>query len=127
MEARPNTKSKPLSQGGRKRLYRVLGNNLLAYKVQADYLQTQLQHTEEANSEIMYRMTIMGMDLCASVRAYLISENLYERRYHIKYLWVDLYEAYNAFYGDGNDDNSYFAKWEKANPHIKEDGDMIAW
>lgn len=122
MEAQPNTKSKPLSQEGRKRLYRVLGNNLLGYKIQADYLQAQLQHTEEANSEIMYRMTIIGMDLCASVRACLISENLYERRYHIKYLWVDLYEAYNAFYGDGNDDNSYFAKWEKANPHIKEDG-----
>ena len=112
--------SKELSPEGRKQLCTKLGLNMLAYGVQADWLFKQLQEKQDANQDLLFRITIIGMDLCASIRACLRYESSYERRYHIKYLIVNLYEAYSAFYNEAPDDKSYVAKWVKRNPTIRD-------
>ncbi len=112
--------SKELSPEGRKQLCATLGLNMLAYRVQADWLFNQLQEKKDANLDVLFRITIISMDLCASIRACLRYESSYERRYHIKYLIVNLYEAYCAFYNEASDGKSYIAKWERRNLSVKD-------
>ena len=76
--------SKELSPEGRKQLRATLGLNMLVYKAQADWLVTRLQEKPDANLDLLLRVTIISMDLCASIRACMRYENSYERRYHIK-------------------------------------------
>ena len=120
-----NISSKELSKEGRKQLCATLGLNMLAYRVQADWLFARLQEKQDANKDVLFRITIISMDLCASIRASLRYENSYERRYHIKYLIVNLYEAYSAFYNKASDEKSYIAKWAKRNPTIKDDEEYV--
>ena len=51
----------------------------------------------------------------------MISKNLYERRYHIKYLLVDWYEAYKAVYNHFRDKYSYITKLEQFDKQLKSD------
>ncbi len=118
--------SKELTQEGREQLCASLGLNMFAYRVQADWLFARLQEKQDANQDLLFRITIISMDLCASIRACLRYESSYERRYHIKYLIVNLYEAYSAFYNEAMDEKSYVAKWVKRNPIIKEDEVYVA-
>lgn len=126
MEEETSKSSQELSKEGRKQLCATLGLNMLAYRVQADWLFARLQEKQDANKDVLFRITIISMDLCASIRASLRYENSYERRYHIKYLIVNLYEAYSAFYNKASDEKSYIAKWAKRNPTIKDDEEYVA-
>lgn len=125
MEEGLNISSQELSKEGRKQLCATLGLNMLAYRVQADWLFARLQEKQDANQDLLFRITIISMDLCASIRASLRYENSYERRYHIKYLIVNLYEAYSAFYNKASDEKSYIAKWVKRNPTVKDDEEYV--
>lgn len=118
--------SKELSEEGRRQLCSKLGLNMLVYRTQADWLFKQLEESQDSNLDLLFRITIISMDLCASIRACLRFGNPYERRYHIKYLIVNLYEAYSAFYNEALDEKSYIAKWVKRNPSVKEDEVYVA-
>lgn len=118
--------SKELSLEGHKQLCAKLGLNMLAHRAQADWLFKRLLEKQDANLDVLFRITIISMDLCASIRACLRYESSYERRYHIKYLIVNLYEAYTAFYNEASDGKSYIAKWAKRNPSIKDDEVYVA-
>lgn len=126
MEEETSKSSQELSKEGRKQLCATLGLNMLAHRVQADRLFARLQEKQDANQDLLFRITIISMDLCASIRACLRYENSYERRYHIKYMIVNLYEAYSAFYNEASDGKSYIAKWESRNPSIKDDEVYVA-
>lgn len=126
MEEETSKSSQELSDDGRRLLCSKLGLNMLAYRVQANWLFARLQEKQETNQDLLFRITIISMDLCASIRACLRYENSYERRYHIKYLIVNLYEAYSAFYNEASDRKSYIAKWESRNPSVKDDEVYVA-
>lgn len=126
MAEKKQISSKELSQKGRKELCAKLGLNMLVYKAQADWLFQQLEESYDVNLDLLFRVTIISMDLCASIRACMRYENSYERRYHIKYLIVNLYEAYTACFNEASDKKSYIAKWVAHNSCIKEDEDYMA-
>lgn len=71
MEEETSKSSQELSKEGRKQLCATLGLNMLAYRVQADWLFARLQEKQDANKDVLFRITIISMDLCASIRASL--------------------------------------------------------
>ena len=100
--------SRPLSDEGRKQLYLSLGLNMAVYNVQLDYLCSILKIELNDKYAWLYRnISFMALDLCAVLRACLNAKSLYERRFHVKYLWVNMYEAYVALYNHSGDAKSY--------------------
>lgn len=113
---------KPLTTEGRMILYNSLGRNISIYKVQLEYLSEEIENHPENYYILLYRnISFIALDLCAALRACLISKNLYERRYHIKYLLVNWYEGYKAVYNHFRDKYSYITKLKKFDKQLESD------
>lgn len=115
-------KSKLLTTEGRMALYNSLGRNMSVYKVQLDYLSEVIDENPKDHYILLFRnISFIALDLCAALRACLNSQNLYERRYHIKYILVNCYEAFQAVYNHCGDKYSYVNKLEQFDKHLKAD------
>lgn len=113
---------KPLTAEGRMALYSSLGRNMSVCKVQLDYLSEEIDKNPKNYYVSLFRnISFIAQDLCAALRACLNSKNLYERRYHIKYLLVNCYEAFKAVYNHCGDKYSYVKKLEQFDKHLKVD------
>ncbi len=114
-----SNKSKSLTIEGRLKLYATLGDNLIAYKVQLDYLFYKSKNNPKNYYIRLFRnITFIALDLCVALRACLISKNKYENRYHIKYLLVNIYEAVRAIYNKENDKYSYLSKLQRIDTQL---------
>ena len=115
-------KSKLLTTEGRMALYNSLGRNMSVYKVQLDDLSEVIHENPKDHYILLFRnISFIALDLCAALRACLNSQNLYERRYHIKYILVNCYEAFQAVYNHCGDKYSYVNKLEQFDKHLKAD------
>ena len=112
-----HSKSPTLSEEGRQVLYNNLSKNLGGYAEQLRWCDKVCKlYPDNMCIRTIFRLLFIGADLCASLRACLLAKEEYERRYQIKYLWVNLHEAYKAIYNNDADANSYLAQFATAYP-----------
>lgn len=112
-----HSNSPEMTQERRVELYNSLGRNLQGYCEQLEwYSMVCSQYPNDVCMLSIFRLSYIGTDLCSSIRACLMAKDEYERRYQIKYLWVNLYEAYNAIYNDESDAHSYLHQFAEAYP-----------
>lgn len=94
-----HTNSPALSEKRRQEFYTNQGFNLRGYTEQlAWYHQVCVQNPNDICMRTIFRLLYISADLCASVRACVSATDEYEKQYQIKYLWVNLHEAYKAIY-----------------------------
>lgn len=100
-------------------LYDSLGRNLQGYAAQLEWCHKVCeQYPDDVCMRSFFRFSYIGTDLCSSIRACLLAKDEYERRYQVKYLWVNLYEAHKAIYNNDDDINSYVAQFTVAYPEV---------
>ena len=115
-----------MSEERRLEFYTNQGCNLRGYTEQlAWYHQVCVQNPKDVCLLTMFRLLYIGADLCASLRACVSATDEYERRYQIKYLWVNLHEAYKAIYHDETDEDSYLAQFTAAYPTALQTAEYI--
>ena len=107
-------------------LYDSLGRNLQGYAAQLEWCHKVCeQYPDDVCMRTIFRLSYIGTDLCSSIRACLLAKDEYERRYQVKYLWVNLYEAYKAIYNNDDDTNSYVAQFTVAYPEVISTSDYV--
>lgn len=113
-----HSNSPAMSEERRLEFYKNQGNNLRGYAEQlAWYHHACALNPKDVCMLTIFRLLYIGADLCASVRACVSAQDEYEQRYHIKYLWVNLNEAYKAIYNNATDEDSYLAQFTAAYPN----------
>ena len=109
--------SPAMTEKRRQEFYNNQRDNLRGYSEQLAWCnQVCAQNPDNMCMRTIFRLMYIGADLCASVRACVSATNEYEKRYQIKYLWVNLHEAYKAIYNNATDDDSYLAQFTAAYP-----------
>ncbi|MBQ7382033.1 MAG: hypothetical protein IJV61_03290 [Paludibacteraceae bacterium] len=106
-----------MSEERRHEFYAKQGYNLRGYTEQLAWCSPVCaQNPKDVWMQTIFRLLYIGADLCASLRACVSATDEYEKRYHIKYLWVNLHEAYKAIYNNASDEDSYLAQFTAAYP-----------
>ena len=122
-----HSNSPAMSKERRLEFYTNQGANLRVYTEQlAWYHQVCAQNPDNMCMLTIFRLLYIGADLCASVRACVSTTDEYEKRYQIKYLWVNLYEAYKAIYNNATDEDSYLAQFIAAYPNALQTAEYFA-
>ena len=110
-----HSNSPVMSDERRQELYNSLGMNLRGFATQlAWYNQICDQNPDNMCMRTLFRLLYIYTDLSSSIRACMLAKDEYERRYQIKYLWVNLHEAYKAIYNNASDEDSYLAQFTAA-------------
>lgn len=121
-----HSNSPAMSEERRQKFYKNQGDNLRMYTEQlAWYHQVCAQNPDDMCMLTIFRFLYIGADLCASVRACVSATNEYEKRYQIKFLWVNLYEAYKAIYNNATDEDSYLAQFTAFYPTALQTAEYI--
>lgn len=121
-----HSNSPTMSEERRHEFYSNQGRNLRGYAEQlAWYHQICVQNTDDVCMLTIFRLSYISADLCASVRACVSATDEYEKRYQIKYLWVNLHEAYKAIYNNATDKNSYLAQFTASYPTALQTAEYI--
>lgn len=121
-----HSNSPAMSEERRLELYNSLGKNLRGFATQlAWYNQICAQNKDNMCMRTLFRLLYIYTDLSSSIRACLLAKDEYERRYQIKYLWVNLHEAYKAIYNNASDEDSYLAQFTAAYPAALQTAEYI--
>lgn len=107
----------------RKQLFDSLGKNLVGYEQQLRFYDRLLFKTESIR--FLHRILFMTADLCVSIRAELLCEDLYARRFYLKRLWINLVEAYKALYHSESNKHSYIAQLIHAYPQLQDNKEFV--
>lgn len=122
-----HSKSHAMSEEGRLEFYNNLGHNLRVHAEQLAWChQVCAQNPENMCMLTIFRLSYIYTDLSSSIRACLSTKDDYERYYQIKYLWVNLHEAYKAIYNNASDGDSYLAQFLAAYPEARRTQEYIA-
>lgn len=112
-----HSNSPAMSEERRHEFYTKQGYNLRGYTEQLAWCSPVCaQNPKNVCMQTIFRLLYIGADLCASLRACVSATDEYEKRYHIKYLWVNLHEAYKAINNNASDEDSYLAQFTAAYP-----------
>lgn len=104
----------PISSERRQQLYDSLGKTLAGYEKQ---LRFSFSHSFENDCLcFLRRISFIGADLCVAIRAELLCQEVYARRFYLKRLWINIVEAYRALYSTESDEQSYISLFTKAYP-----------
>ncbi len=121
-----HSNSPTMSEERRHEFYSNQGRNLRGYAEQlALYHQICVQNPDDVCMLTIFRLSYISADLCASVRACVSATDEYEKRYQIKYLWVNLHEAYKAIYNNATDKNSYLVQFTASYPAALQTAEYI--
>lgn len=109
--------STAMSEERKQDFYSNLGYNLRESTKQLAWCsQVCAQNQDDMCMRTIFRLSYIYTDLSSSIRACLSTKDEYERQYQIKYLWVNLHEAYKAIYNNASDEDSYLAQFTAAYP-----------
>lgn len=106
--------SHPILPEHRQQLYDSLGKNLAGYEEQLRF--SFARSFDNECLRFLRRISFMGADLCVAIRAELLCQDVYARRFYLKRLWISIVEAYRALYNTGSDEQSYIRRFTKAYP-----------